>query len=281
MVKPEDKDSSEEDENMNSGQGASTAQAEPASFAEMMARSANAKTGANTAPPTAILNREKKANEETAPRDHDLMGEDEYEDPEDEIFLPPSQNFHPNSIDHLDEQMRYNGLRWRHALNRRVAKDPHLHDLLRWFQQRPSPMEETTRTLAQMVSSIKALPRRDAERLMDMGDGNVLMPLTLFEHFIYPTAYLRAYLETLDEMKPAGGIECAFIYSFFMQQQALPHDRTEDEIMLLRATALASDEAIPHQVNNSADTVTGLSMAMANTLDKLEDDTYNPGLAHK
>jgi hypothetical protein len=50
MVKPEDKDSSEEDENMNSGQGASTAQAEPVSFAEMMARDANLKAGTNCHP---------------------------------------------------------------------------------------------------------------------------------------------------------------------------------------------------------------------------------------
>ena len=112
MVKPEDKDSSEEDENMNSGPGASTAQAEPASFAEMMARDANLKAGTNTAPPTAILNRDKKASEEAALPDWRFQDEDEYEDPEDEIFLPPSQNFHPNSIDHLDEQ---------------VAKETNLH----------------------------------------------------------------------------------------------------------------------------------------------------------
>ena len=256
MVKPEDEDTTYEDEVMPSEQGASTAPAAPASFAELMARNANTKTGANTTPPATILNREGKANEGTASRDHDRMAEDEYEDEYDELFLPPSQNFHPNSIDLLDEQMRHNGLRWRHALNRAAAKDPHLQDLLKWFQHHPSPMEETTRTLAEMVTTLKALPRRDAERLMDMGDGNVLMPITLFEHFIYPTAYLRAYLEELPVEKQAGGIECAFIFSFFMQHQALPHDRTEDEIMLLRATALASDEAIPHQVNNSADTVT-------------------------
>jgi hypothetical protein len=105
MVKPEDKDSSEEDENMHSGQWASTALAEPASFAELMAMGANTKTGANTTPPTAILNRERKTNEETAPQDGDFTDEDEEEDLEDEFFLPPSQNFHPNSIDHLDEQM--------------------------------------------------------------------------------------------------------------------------------------------------------------------------------
>ena len=139
MVKPEDKDSSEEDENMNSGTGASTAQAEPASFAEMMARDANLKAGTNTAPPTAILNREEKASEETAPPDWRFQDEGEYEDPEDEIFLPPSQNFHPNSIDHLDEQIRFNGLRWRQELRRRVVKDPHLQDLLTWFEHHPSP----------------------------------------------------------------------------------------------------------------------------------------------
>ncbi len=45
-------------------------------------------------------------------------------------------------------------------------------------------------------------------------------------------------------------------------------DRNEDEIMILRATASVSDECIPHQIDNSSDTVAGLSIAMANTLDK-------------
>ena len=126
----------------------------------MMARDANRKAGTNTAPPTAILSREEKASEETVLPDWCFQDEDEDGDQEDELFLPPSQNFRPNSIDHLDEQMRYNGLRWRHALKRRVAKDPHLHNLLMWFQHHPSPMEETTRTLAEMVTTLKALPRR-------------------------------------------------------------------------------------------------------------------------
>jgi hypothetical protein len=151
MVRPEDKDSSEEDENMNSEQGASTAPAEPASFAEMMARDANRKAGTNITHSTAIPNKEGNPNEDTVLQDWRFNEEDENEDAEDELFLPPSQNFHPNSIDHLDEQMRHNGLRWRHALKRRVAKDPYLQDLLNWFQHRPSPMEETTRTLAEMV----------------------------------------------------------------------------------------------------------------------------------
>jgi hypothetical protein len=48
-----------------------------------------------------------------------------------------------------------------------------------------------------------------------------------------------------------------------MQHQALPPDRTEDEVMILRATAFGSDECIPHQIDNSSDTVAGLSIAMA------------------
>jgi hypothetical protein len=271
MVKPEDKDFSEDDEDMHDEQGASTASAVSTSFAEFVA---TGKATTNTVPPTAILNREEKADGETAQRDWNFQDEDEDGDQEEELFLPPSQNFRPNSIDQLDEQMRYNGLRWRHELKKRVAKDPNLQSLLTWFQHHPAPMDEPTRTLAEMVSTIKAIPRSDAERLMDMGDGNMLMPITLFEHFIYPTAYLRAYLEEMREEKPAGGIECALMYSFFVQHQALPHDRTEEEIMLLRATALASDEAIPHQINNLSDTVTG--MAMANTLDKLEDECAMP-----
>jgi hypothetical protein len=241
-----------------------------------MARDVNNKTGANPAPQTAIHNEEGGGDGDATRRDWNFQDEDEDGDQEEELFLPPSQKFRPNSIDHLDEQMRYNGLRWRHELKRRAAKDPSLQSLLTWIQHHPSPMDEPTRTLAEMVSAIKAIPRRKADRLMDMGDGNMLMPITMFEHFIHPMAYLRHYLEGIHEEKPAGGIECALIYSFFMQHQALPHDRTEEEIILLRATALASDESIPHQINNSSDTVTGLSMAMANTLDKLEDECAMP-----
>jgi hypothetical protein len=94
-------------------------------------------------------------------------------------------------------------------------------------------MDEPTRTLAEMISALKTIPRRESERLMDMGDGNMLMPIAMFEHYVYSMTYLRAYLEEMHEEKPAGGVECALIYLFFMQHQALPHDRTEDKIMLL------------------------------------------------
>ncbi len=135
-----------------------------------------------------ILNPEGKGREDgEASRENWTFG-DELEDGEQEedFLLPPSQKLRPGSIDHLDEQMRFNGLRWRHQLKRRVAKDPDLHNVLRWFQHHPSSMEEPTKTLAEMVSALKDLPRHEAERLIDMGDGNILMPITMFEHYVYP-----------------------------------------------------------------------------------------------
>jgi hypothetical protein len=82
MVKPEDGDTTDEDEAMPGEQGTSTAPAAPASFAELMARDANNKTEANTAPPTAILNREEKTDGETAQRDWNFQDEDEDGDQE-------------------------------------------------------------------------------------------------------------------------------------------------------------------------------------------------------
>jgi hypothetical protein len=276
MVNPDDKDSSEDDEDMNSEQGASTATAAPASFAELMARDAAGKRVTNT--DSQILNPQGKGREDVkAPQGNwTFEGEHENGDQDEDFLLPPSQKFRPSSIDHLEERMRFNGLRWRHELKRRVAKDPNLHNLLTWVQHHPASMEESTKTLAEMVSALKNIPRHEAERLMDMGDGNMLIPTAMFEHYVYPMTYLRTYLEEMNEEKPAGGIECAFLYSFFMQHQTLPHDRTEDEIMILRATASVSDESIPHQIDNSSDTVAGLSIAMANTLDKLEDECVMP-----
>jgi hypothetical protein len=61
-----------------------------------------------------------------------------------------------------------------------------------------------------------------------------------------------------------------------MQHQALPPERTEEEIMILRATASVSDKCIPHQIDNSSDTVAGLSIAMANTLKKMKDECVMP-----
>jgi hypothetical protein len=108
------------------------------SFAEFVAAG---KTAAKTSSQTSIPDREGNADGEAAQRDWNFGDEHEDGDQDEDFLLPPSQKFHPGSIDHLDEQMRFNGLAWRHALKRRAAKDLNLRNLLAWIQHHPSPMD--------------------------------------------------------------------------------------------------------------------------------------------
>jgi hypothetical protein len=85
---------------MNSEPGASFAPAEPASFAELMARDANIKTAANTASQTSIPDGEGKADGKATRRDWNFENEEEDGDQEEDYLLLPSQNFRPSSIDH-------------------------------------------------------------------------------------------------------------------------------------------------------------------------------------
>jgi hypothetical protein len=49
---------------------------------------------------------------------------------EDLFFLPECQNFVPGTAEDFTEKMRFNGLRWRHELRKRVRKDPTLKEFL-------------------------------------------------------------------------------------------------------------------------------------------------------
>jgi hypothetical protein len=193
MVKHNDSDSSEDDEDMLSEQEAGATSTVPTSFADLMARDTASKMAGDAinANDSQILNLEGKGREEKEAflEDWTLGDENQDRDQEEEFLLPPSQNFRPGSIDHLDEQMRHNDLRWRHKLKKRVANNPNLQAVLNWIKHHPASMEKPTRTLAEMASGIADLPLHEAERLMDMGDGNMLMPIAMFERYVYRMSY--------------------------------------------------------------------------------------------
>jgi hypothetical protein len=105
---------------------------------------------------------------------------------EDVFLLPESQNFVPGTAEDFTEKLRFNGLRWRHEVRQRVKKDPSLREFLLWVNDRPSPMDEPTRSLGQMMHDIKNL-HGEAEQIIDTGDGFVQMPIATFErHVILP-----------------------------------------------------------------------------------------------
>jgi hypothetical protein len=132
--------------------------------------------------------------------DVDKDNEDKDNEEEDVFLLPESQNFAPGTAEYFTEKLRYNGLAWRHAVKQRVKKDPTLNN-------RPSPMDEATRPLGQMLHDIRNL-RGEAEQIVDMGDGFVQMPIATFERHVYPSAYLRSYLRAMGEAEDlAGAVE--------------------------------------------------------------------------
>ena len=170
--------------------------------------------------------------------DVDKDNEDKDNEEEDVFLLPESGNFAIGTAEYFTEKLRFNGLRWRHEVRQRVKKDPNLRDFLLWVSNRPSPMDEATRPLGQMLHDIKNL-RGEAEQIVDMGDGFVQMPIATFERHVYPSAYLRSYLRAMGETDDlAGGVESTLLYAFHMQYQVLPADRTALDLQLLRATSL-------------------------------------------
>jgi len=195
---------------------------------------------------------------------------------DDAFLLPESQNFSHGTAEHFTEVLRFNGLRWRHELKRRVRNDPTLQEFLVWVNNRPSPMDEPTRPLGQMLHDIKDL-RSEADRIIDMGDGYVQMPSATFERHVYPSAFLRSYLASMGDTEAlTGGIESSFLYSFHMQCQALPAERTTLDLQVLRASSLHATDDLMGQVTDSSEIVSGLSLNMTNTLDKLEEECELP-----
>jgi hypothetical protein len=209
------------------------------------------------------------------PQTEYLTMEDGIEE-EDVFLLPNSQNFAPGTAEDFTEKLRFNGLKWRHEVRRRAKKDPNLRELLQWESNRPSPMDEPTSPLGQMLHDIKGL-RGEADQIIEMGDGYVQMPTATFERHVYPSAFLRSYLRAMGETEDLpGAVESAFLYAFHMQYQTLPAERTKLDLQMLRASSLHAGDDLLGQVTDSAEMVSALSLNMSNTFDKLEEECELP-----
>jgi hypothetical protein len=159
------------------------------------------------------------------------------------LHSPQLQKFIYNSVEELAERMKHIG----YALKEKVAIDSDLKRHLDWIQYRPSSAKKPTRSLTEVLTSLQLIPHNNVEQIMDIGDDNVQMPTFFFEHHMYPTEFLRAYLGEMRNEGYAGGLECAFLYSFYMQHQLLPQTRNEEDIVLLRAAASPSTQDLRGQ----------------------------------
>ncbi len=79
---------------------------------------------------------DRNAKDGSPPQSKDQAMNDGTEE-EDVFLLPESQNFVPGTAEYFTEKMRFNGLRWRHELRKRVRNDPTLREFLQWVDNRP------------------------------------------------------------------------------------------------------------------------------------------------
>ena len=209
--------------------------------------------------------------------DVDKDGEAKDKEDEEEFLCPESRNFAPGTAEDLTEKLRFNGLAWRHELRRRAKTEPNLRGFLLWMQNRPSPMNEGVRPLGSMLHDLRIL-RGEVEQMYDMGDGFMQMPIALFEQHVYPSAFLRSYLQGMGDCGEGyqAGVETTLLYAFHMQYQVLPAEYTSLDLQLLRASSLHAADDLRAQVTDSSEMVTGLSVNASNTLDKLEEECQLP-----
>ena len=130
--------------------------------------------------------------------------------------------------------------------------------------------------MGQMLHELRIL-QGEVEQLYDMGDGYMQMPVALFEQHVYPSAFLRSYLQGMGDCSEGyqAGVETTLLYAFHMQYQNLPAKYTALDLQLLRASSQPGDD-VRSQVADSSEMATGLSVNATNTLDKLEEECQLP-----
>jgi hypothetical protein len=67
-----------------------------------------------------------------------------------------------------------------------------------------------------------------------------------------------------------GGVESMMAYSFFLQGQNLPKNRTMHDLTVLRNSVLTSGEDIYQQLSSSVEVADGLSAQMRSSLKRLQ-----------
>jgi hypothetical protein len=94
------------------------------------------------------------------------------------------------------------------------------------------------------------LPTVDRDNFVPLGDNSVSMPLWVMEKYLFPTIKLMDYCREKGMQSFPGGIEVMALYSFYLQGQVNPRDRTYQDLETLRATTLTADHELMQQIRS-------------------------------
>ena len=171
---------------------------------------------------------------------------------------------HPlGSVKELEQTLRHKGLELRKKLQADIKENPENWNALK----RPASLHSASLMLAEMLFGI---PRPDRDQFHEIGDGHVYMPLAIMEKYLYPTLHLMRYLHKNTAKSFPGGVESMIAYSFFLQGQSLPKNRTMHDLTVLRNSVPTSGEDIYRQLSSSVEVTDGLSAQMRSTLKRLQ-----------
>jgi hypothetical protein len=167
----------------------------------------------------------------------------------------------PGSAKELEQMLRHKGLELRKKLQADIKENPENWDALK----RPASLHSASLILAEMLLGI---PQHDRD-LHEIGDShNVYMPLAIMEKYLYLTWHLMRYLHKNTVKNFPRGVESMLAYSFSLQGQNLPKNRTMHDLTVLRNSVLTSGE--DKQLSSNAEVADGLSAKIRSSLKRLQ-----------
>jgi hypothetical protein len=105
---------------------------------------------------------------------------------------------------------------------------------------------------------------------MPLGEASVCMPLRMMEKYLYPTIKLMQHLQEKGGNDLPGGIQTMAMYSFYLQGQLYPKQRAQEDLDVLKAATLTSDDELCNQVRSEVQQVDNAQIQMRNILYNLQ-----------
>jgi hypothetical protein len=92
----------------------------------------------------------------------------------------------------------------------------------------------------------------------------------MMEKYLYPTIKLMQHVQEKSGNDLPGGIQTMAMYSFYLQGQLYPKQRAQEDLEILKAATLTSDDELYNQVRSEVQEVDNAHTQMRNILFNLQ-----------
>ena len=162
------------------------------------------------------------------------------------FWIPETKNYVLGSAADLDQMLKTAGIKLRRELLMTCQSGIDAWTAL----LNPPSVHTASHTLVEMAMNLSA---EDRDLFTPLGDHGVCMPLRLMEKYLYPTIKLMHFLHERRTNIPGnlpGGMEAMALYSFYLQGQVYPRERTQADLDALHAATLTADHDLVAQIRS-------------------------------